>query len=153
MTDTLELPQPLTRELEATASRIGVPVDDHATLLLYVATALLQEPGASPFNDAVLRFVDEHALDADRVREVLLALLDRAAIQGSGFGSTVAEAEEAYRSLQEWRNSFVHGRFANQRAPEPRPSAYGKYAHVRGSVDEFIARKQEEIELEDRRRS
>jgi hypothetical protein len=31
------------------------------------------------------------------------------------------------------------------------PGTYGKYAHVQGSVDDFLARKQEDIDLEDRR--
>jgi len=33
-----------------------------------------------------------------------------------------------------------------------RPSAYGKYAYVRTSIEEFCARKVEEIALEERRR-
>jgi hypothetical protein len=36
-------------------------------------------------------------------------------------------------------------------APPKRPSFLGKYAHLPGSVDDFLRRKQEDIELEYRR--
>ena len=53
---TIELPRPLDEEMTLEAQRKGVPTGEHATLLLYLATALLNNEEPTPFQEAVREF-------------------------------------------------------------------------------------------------
>lgn len=120
MPRTLNLPEPLSEELEE-ASLEGVSPTEHATLLLYIATAL-HEAGktATPFQEAVRTFLASRSLDAERVAAVFDELVRFCVTAPTGAGKTaaaLAAAHEAgktahyvlpYEALLEWRSAVVH---------------------------------------------
>src|SRR6266511_950478 len=126
---TIDLPRPLDEELALDAQREGVPAGEHATLLLYLATALLNDEEPTPFQEAVREFLAHHAVDADRVSTVLEELV-RLCLAASR-----DESEPALSSLKAWRDAIVHRRPATRPHPvdrvqmgTERSSAFGKYA-------------------------
>jgi hypothetical protein len=147
---TIDLPRPLDEELTLEAQREGVPTGEHATLLLYLATALLNDEEPTPFQEAVREFLIHHAVDADRVSTALEELV-RLCLTASR-----DESEPAPSSLKEWRDAIVHRRPSTEppavdriQKGAKRSSAFGKYAGRIPSSEEFIQEKQKEIELED----
>jgi hypothetical protein len=131
-------------------------------LLLHVATALLREPGRSPFQDAVKACLRDHAVDASRVEAAMEALVHEC-LRGAGSARRRpgrGTPDEAARVLQDWRESRVHD--ASVPYPVPRGgspitvrerprtgSARGKYAYVPTGSDAFAGRKRGEIAIED----
>jgi hypothetical protein len=155
MASALELPAPLERELEESAKRIGVEYEDQATLLLYVAAALLQGERTSPFGAAVQDFMAEHALDPEVVGSVLQDLLDLCADEADRLGQrragTPDGADRRYSNLRAWRNADVHRPRHHPSSRQPaaeRPSAFGKYAHLGWSSEEYAREKQAELDRE-----
>jgi hypothetical protein len=147
---TIDLPPPLDDKLAQEAQREGVPTGEHATLLLYLATALLRDGEPTPFQEAVREFLAQHAVDADRVSTVFAELVKLCLTVSRG------ESEPALSSLTAWRNALVHrhsapGSRTRDRAKQDteRSSAYGKYAGRIPTSEEFIREKQKEITLED----
>lgn len=72
---TLELPPQLGEALREDAAKAGLPVEEHAKILLYLATALLNDE-ETPFQHAVQTFVD-HSVDAGQVASVFEKLVAR----------------------------------------------------------------------------
>jgi hypothetical protein len=193
---TLDLPQPLNEELTLEATREGLAPTEHATLLLYLATALLREDDLTPFQEAVRIFLSSRSLDADRLASALEELVrlcvaeahdevkTSSPLQNARSGSVAAQqglhadSEAAFLSrLRAWRDVVVHvaGPVKNQRFDESfdavksnrrplnspvqrsgrvgrkRTSAFGKYAGIVPSSEEFMREKQREIAREDGR--
>lgn len=172
MSETLELPPPLSEEVEQEARKEGVTPSEHAVLLLYITTALLREPGQSPFQRAVKEFFREHSLDADRVASVFEELV-RECLHTYGYDlkQSAGKHQHGLTSLdgmtgvlKEWRNWTVHhspsyldrsttnSLSKSAEVVEHRPrkhSARGKYAHLRTSSEAFSRKKRDEVALEE----
>lgn len=144
---TIELPPQLGDMLREEADKAGLSPQEHATLLLSLATALLGDDNPTPFRDAVRLFIAQHSLDADQVACVFEELVARCAERK---GNTDRIAPRIRDDLQSWRAWYVHQPAANGNG-SARPSAMGKYAHVPGTSDDFAREKQSEIEREERR--
>ncbi len=163
---TLELPPALEEELQEEATKEGVPASDHAILLLYLATALLEESETTPFRDAVRAFLSYRSIDTHRVASVFEELVRECLGKWKGTSSDIV-----LRNLREWRNRYVHQpsdvpsektslslpskKEPKRRKDRPRRegTALGKYAHISGSSEEFAADKQEDTIREDSERS
>lgn len=114
MSLTIELPRPLGEELAFEAQREGVSAAEHATLLLYLATALLKEEDPSPFQEAVRSFLAHRLVDAERITSVLEELVrvclrarrEEATSPVDAEGDTVAHPD-ATLDLH-WRHAIEH---------------------------------------------
>ncbi|HEY0153882.1 MAG TPA: hypothetical protein VGB92_17860 [Longimicrobium sp.] len=73
---TLELPPQLGEALREDAEKAGLSVEEHARILLYLATALLNDEQETPFQHAVQTFVS-HSVDAGQVASVFEKLVAR----------------------------------------------------------------------------
>jgi len=75
----------------------------------------------------------------------------------AAYGVMSPDADEVRRMLQAVREISLSGTAAEAGTETPGPpraavsQLRGKYAHVRTSADEFMKRKREEVELEDRK--
>src|SRR5262245_42669400 len=110
----IALPEPLGDELASQAQREGVSAAEHATLLLYLATALLKGESLTPFQEAVRSFLVYHSLDAGRIASVLEELV-RVCLESRGEKGTPfldAAGDTAARSDLtlglHWRNAIAH---------------------------------------------
>jgi hypothetical protein len=178
---TIDVPGPLDEVLSLEAQRGGVPAAEHATLLLYLATALLSDDESTPFQEAVKEFLASRSLNADQVASVLeelVRLCAGALDNGAARAAPKATPTEdiLLERLKSWRSAAVHHRpardYARERisrdsvstpstsnaSPQPpgkggrqRPSAFGKYAGVLPSSEEFMREKEREIAREDGR--
>jgi hypothetical protein len=122
MTLALDLPPPLDAELRREAEREGVSPNDHATLLLYLATALLSDDPETPFQKAVHETLRSQSFGADRAAPAFEGLTRLcASIQDAGKASptlqkwladsgqsSLPSAVEAKEILRLWRNQAVH---------------------------------------------
>src|SRR2546426_8318134 len=97
---TIELPRPLEEELTQEAQREGVSATEHATLLLYLAHALVSEGSPTPFKEAVRVFLARHSLDADHVSSAFEELVRSCLTQDDG--------EPSFSRLKQWRDALVH---------------------------------------------
>ena len=140
MSLTLELPRRLGEELMEEAGKVGVSAEEHATVLLYVASALLRDEQATTSPRVVRRPVSDEELDAERVAAVFEKLVSRLQMW-----SRVGDAGDFTRPA-ELAASTRHDSAA-------RRSAMGRYAHVAGTSDDYAAEKQEEIDREERKRA
>ncbi len=134
----LELPSQLGEELKEEAGKAGVSTEEHATVLLYVASALLRDEQATPPRETVRRAISDQELDAERVAAVLEKLVARLTAWNHS-DDLAGPAELPVRT-------GGHGSAA-------RRSAMGRYAHIPGTSDEFAAEKQDEIDREERKRA
>jgi hypothetical protein len=114
MSLTIELPQPLGEELASEAQQVGISAAERATLLLYLATALLKEENPTPFQETVRNFLAHRSLDAGRIRSVLEELV-RVCVEAREEGATPSEVPRgdavAYRDatrVRHWRDAIVH---------------------------------------------
>lgn len=73
---TLELPPQLGEALREDAEKAGLSLEEHAKILLYLATALLNDEQETPFQHAVQTFV-AHSVDAGQVASVFEKLVAR----------------------------------------------------------------------------
>lgn len=73
---TLELPPQLGQALREDAEKAGLSVEEHARILLYLATAMLNDEQETPFQHAVQNFI-EHSVDAGQVASVFEKLVAR----------------------------------------------------------------------------
>jgi len=131
---TLELPPGLREELREEAEKTGLTLQEHITLLLLFAHAVIQESHGVPWSlpETVRVFVDSYAPGMGTPAELranLLAWAERYAGEQPVTAAPVTHANG-------------HG---------GRLSAMGKYAHLGGSSDEFAREKQFEIDREERR--
>src|SRR5437762_135909 len=102
---TIALPEPLDEALALEARKGGVPAREHATLLLYLAAALLRDEEPTPFQEAVKDFLSSHSLDADRVSSVFEELVRLCLrTQDEALASGLIEEEPAEVTLPQ-RNS------------------------------------------------
>jgi hypothetical protein len=112
---TIQLPRPLDEELTEEAQREGVSAAEHATLLLYLASALLSEDKPTPFKEAVKVFLARHSLDAENVatafEELVRFCLKHAAgkVTPSIQGAPDDFIDGELVLLKQWRNAIVHG--------------------------------------------
>src|SRR5713101_2867472 len=111
---TIELPRPLEEELTQEAQREGVSATEHATLLLYLAHALVSEGSPTPFKEAVRVFLARHSLDADHVSSAFEELVRRCLAEGGEPSPSLDQASDALAPgaltlLTQWRNALVHG--------------------------------------------
>src|SRR5438093_57486 len=108
----LEIPFPLDEELTADAEREGISAAERATLLLHLATALLNEKKSTPFREAVRGFLCHYSLNADQVVTVFEELVRlcvqaqdegvaSSPLQGSDPG---ADVKRVIALLKHWRN-------------------------------------------------
>lgn len=151
---TLNLPAPIVDELTREAEREKLSTEDHAALLLCLATALLKNPHETPFRMAVKEFLSSRSIDTD-----LLA----SALKGILVVCTHPRKEFAFDTnpgaisplLQDWRTVMVHPApmelltQASGRVKRP-PVAKGKYGYLRLGSEEFSREKQDEIACEER---
>src|SRR5262249_23517312 len=96
MSLTLELPRPLDEKLTHESELEGVPVAEHATLLLYLATALLRDEKATPFQEAVRVFLSHNSLDAAHISSVFEALVQ--ACLWHDLGKSSPEFQKAFEN-------------------------------------------------------
>lgn len=162
----VELPAEFGEELEAEAGKAGLSLQEHATLLLYIAAAALKESG--PWVDPANAASWDAARHEEEARRFESSVVE--SLAGHGFKHAEDEAKlrrlasRFYRGLWSWRKDFVektssgapHASTGDRGpqeagAPSRRPSALGKYAHVPGSSEDFARAKDAEIDLEDRR--
>jgi len=117
MSSTIELPHPLDKKLAQEAEREGVSATEHATLLLYVVTALLMEQNSTPFQEAVRNFFVHRSLDAEEVASAVEELVRFCIESPTGKGKTAAALQAAlgngldlsdFAALRAWRDSVVH---------------------------------------------
>jgi len=95
---TLELPPQLGEALREDADKAGLSLEEHARVLLYLATALLNDEQETPFQHAVQTFV-EHSVDAEQVASVFEKLVARySRINEDGAPVDVAELSARLRS-------------------------------------------------------
>jgi hypothetical protein len=73
---TLELPPQLGQALREDAEKAGLSVEEHARILLYLATAMLNDEQETPFQHAVQKFI-EHSVDEGQVASVFEKLVAR----------------------------------------------------------------------------
>lgn len=73
---TLDLPPQLGEALKDDAEKAGLSVEEHSKILLYLATALLNDEQETPFQHAVQTFV-QHSVDAGQVASVFEKLVAR----------------------------------------------------------------------------
>jgi endonuclease III len=92
---TLELPPQLGEALREDAEKAGLTVEEHARILLYLATALLNDEQETPFQHAVQTFVS-HSVDAGQVASVFEKLVARYS-RPEPDGATVDVAELSAR--------------------------------------------------------
>src|SRR3712207_3298361 len=116
MSMTLDLPAHLEDDLKEEAEKEGVPPDEHATLLLYICTALLREDETTPFQDAVRGFLSDRSLDATYLASVLEQLVKQCLVDprdgtvslGAQRVSSDSDPSSVYWRLRAWRNARVH---------------------------------------------
>jgi hypothetical protein len=119
---TLQLPPPLDEEVTEEAQREGVSAAEHATLLLYLGSALLSEDRPTPFKEAVRVFLTRHSLDAHNVtsafEELVRFCLKRAEGKATPSiqGATGDFVDGELVLLKQWRDAKVHGANVNPRA-------------------------------------
>jgi hypothetical protein len=150
----LELPPSVGEEIRQEAARAGLSYEEQVTFLVYLGAALLGGPGDSSFGDAVRQYLAASGIQAEPLGDVLRRLVREC-----------AEPEPAPSmpdALRRWRDAAVHAPppglvypvrpegAGSSRVAEHR-SAFGKYAGMTSGSEEFARRKQEEIDLEDRR--
>jgi hypothetical protein len=114
MSLTIELPQTLGEELASEAQQVGISAAERATLLLYLATALLKEENPTPFQETVRNFLAHRSLDAGRIGSVLEELV-RVCVEARDEGATPTEVARgdamAHRDatlVRHWRDAIVH---------------------------------------------
>jgi hypothetical protein len=114
MSLTIELPQPLGEELASEAQQVGISAAERATLLLYLATALLKEENPTPFQETVRSFLAHRSLDPGRIGSVLEELV-RACLEVREedaptleIAQEVAPAPRDFALVRQWRNALVH---------------------------------------------
>ncbi|HLL82281.1 MAG TPA: hypothetical protein VK420_06505 [Longimicrobium sp.] len=73
---TLEVPPQLGEALREDAEKAGLSLEEHVKVLLYLATAMLNDEQETPFQHAVQTFV-EHSVDAGQVASVFEKLVAR----------------------------------------------------------------------------
>ena len=116
MTITLEIARTLDEELNLEAAREGVSPSELATLLIYLAQALLSEREPTPFQKAVREFLSSRSLDPHRVASVWEELV-RFCVENPAESDLAPErdtlSEQGFRNvgalLKRWRNQTVHG--------------------------------------------
>jgi hypothetical protein len=121
---TIELPEPVSREIDDEASSDAIPSADFAALLLCLATAFHDlDKGATPFKQAVKAFSEAHSVEPGRLAALIADLLDYCQVPtGSGKTSAVLEWLDGQTSLNQvqgkkihyailsnWRQGAVHG--------------------------------------------
>lgn len=148
MSLTLELPPKLGDELTRNAERENTTTEEHAKLLLSLATALLSENRSTPFHKALRVFISTRSLDPDTVASVFEDFLsvcvsrniDPLEISADTDFDVLLEESPAVESLIQ----------ATGRLNRPRPSARGSCSHLGLSSEQFAKEKQEEIAREER---
>jgi hypothetical protein len=165
MSMTLEIPPPLEDELSREAKREELSPEDHATLLLCLATALRKSAQETPFRRAVREFLSSHSVDADRFSTAFETLLGVCSEHRDETPTVPKELEPERTAttatpdsvkpsiLQSWRNALVHMPLTEamiQSAARRQPSAMGSCSHLGLSSEEFAREKQEEIAREER---
>jgi hypothetical protein len=114
MSLTIELPRPLGEVLASEAQREGISAAEHATILLYLAAALLKEGTPTPFQEAVRSFLAHRSVDAGQIASVLeeLVRMCLAAREEETTAVDVASsdtaAEREFTLVRHWRNAIVH---------------------------------------------
>lgn len=128
MPTTLSLPLPLDEALTQEAQREGVSATEHATLLLYLAHALVSEGRPTPFKEAVRVFLARHSLNPDHLGSVLEELVSLCLAEEKSEPSPSLHqafdvlAPRELRLLTQWRSALVHGMEAGPEAtPTPLP--------------------------------
>ena len=176
----IDLPPSLDQSLADAAARDGVSPSEQATFLLLLASALTGKAANTLFRSAVREFLEQNAIDADRVAEVCDKLMTFCLEHNIGPASSMSgeagpmsslEPKSMTRTrflLRQWRTSNVHQSVADDNHASPtrfapkeileqnhngsqRISLRGKYAWLKTSSDDFAREKQEEIDREDRR--
>jgi hypothetical protein len=121
------LPDPLHDELALEAEREGVSPNEHAVLLLYLATALLSEGSPTPFQEAVRRFLGRYSLDYAQIRSALQELVRASSVAQET--EPFVEADGPF-SLKESESTPVQERSPELVARVKR--VRGKFARGRG---------------------
>lgn len=105
MSLTIELPRPLGEELASDAQREGISAEEYATLLLYLATALLKEKNPTPFQETVRSFLAQRSLDAGPIASALEELVRIWLEAREGEAAAIGDARE--ESLAHWDSALV----------------------------------------------
>ena len=148
---TLELPPSLEAELANEAEREQVTPSEHATLLLFLASALRENGAETPFKAAVRSFLGERSVDARLFGSALEELLETCLAHHD-----TGKSSQPYSStLQSWRLPVIHRTQAtellNSPARMPRKlQAKGSCSDLGLSSEAFAKEKQEEIAREEK---
>jgi hypothetical protein len=158
---TLELPPPLDEELASEAAREGLSPADQATLLLHLATVLLEADRTTLFQEAVKAFLSSRSLDANQVASAFQELV-RSCVTPHDLGKETDAFQNSLSMdvdlpvsyapeliLRNWRNPPVH-RIQAARRVNRKKSALGKYASFAVGSETLAREKREEITLEER---
>lgn len=149
MTLVIELPPSLEEELTQEAERSGVPPHQHAQWLLWIASALLDRTNSTPVSGAVSSFLAQHSMDQEQAGRIFEQLVRH--VQTSDVDGILVNGHQTVV----WQAKYVNAAAPSshvETSRQDRPSAMGKYAHLNWSSEDYARRKQEEIDLEDRRR-
>jgi hypothetical protein len=150
MTMVLELPPPLEEELAHEAEKIGLPADALSRSLLWVASAIVYQTESNPLSGAVRELLTEHSVDPDEFGRMVGEFVQR--LQPTADGGVDGMLIDG-DTLLVWEVKHTPVETSSNGSPvrAERPSAMGKYAHLKWSSDDYARRKQEEIDLEDGR--
>jgi hypothetical protein len=162
MTLSIELPAPLQEELALEAEREGLTVSEQATLIIYLATALLKERPDTPFRNAVRSVLEDRRIDPRQLSSALEELKKLCIVSlPEPASKAFDEHDRSCISLRHWRDAVVHNPASvslDSRTDPPidptvqieRRSIRGKYAYINFSSDDHAREKQIEIDREDR---
>lgn len=150
MSLTLELPRSLGEELTLESEREGIPAAEHATLLLYLATALMRDEKPTPFQKAVRVFLSHNSLDAAQVASVFESLVQLCLWHDLGkaspeFQKTLenTSTHDAVAMLRQWRNTVVH------RAADISPQELLTKANPAENVEQRLGRSERQADGEE----
>jgi hypothetical protein len=145
---TLELPPELGEELTRNAEREHTTPEEHAKLLLSLATALLSESRSTPFHKVLRVLISTRPLDADSFASVFDDLLSVCVMYKIDPLNLPLDADFDLILRDTGPLESLIQRAG--RLPRRRPTAMGSCAHLGLSSDQFAKEKQEEIAREER---
>lgn len=165
---TIELPPELEAEIRSQAERKGVTPEGHAEFLMLLAGALAAKRDDTPFRLAVRAYLDQNGVDAQRAALVFKALSCFCTTL-PGLAEPIAaprDPQSVWSLFANWKDEANHERIDREAVttvndlPPPESVAYhlslpsgrsmlGACWWIGLSVDDFMERKQAEIDREE----
>ena len=147
----LNLVAPLAGELMINAGREGVSLQDHASLVLRLASNILSGSPTDPMRASLCDHLTRHEIDPARLSTAFREFLTIAAAAhdtGKKHGAFEGMLRDP-RQAGEAELIVVTGRAPQP--PPPGPSGLGMFAHLKFSSDDYAREKQEELDREEAR--